>query len=308
MKVNNPKVTVIIPAYNAENVISDTLDSVARQSLSEIEVICVDDESKDGTCEVVKNYAKYDNRISLIKQKNSGPGAARNNALRIAQGQFVAFMDADDYYPDKFVLETSYYNAIFHDVKICGGCMNVLVNDKLIETFGGRNNKYTFEEEGKVAYKDYQFDYGYTRFIYDRQFLINNNLEFPMYKRFQDPPFFVKAMITAGEFYAYTRPVYVYRTDGTVRSCNQEKIIGILSGILDNLKMARENGLNELFDLTIYRLVVGCKDRILQSLDRGEDATRKKLETIMDYVTDNKEDCSKYLEPLSNLVLYKKGV
>jgi glycosyltransferase involved in cell wall biosynthesis len=97
-----PLVSVIIPAYNAENFIEVTLNSVLAQTYRNIEVIIVDDGSKDRTLHLVQQKALEDSRIMLLRQQNQGVAAARNLAIQHAKGEFIAPIDADDiWYPLK---------------------------------------------------------------------------------------------------------------------------------------------------------------------------------------------------------------
>ena len=92
------KVSVIIPVYNVEPYLRQCLDSVVGQTLQEIEIICVDDESTDGSLQILKEYAKKDERIQIITQKNAGAGAARNKGLSQAGGKYLSFLDSDDFF------------------------------------------------------------------------------------------------------------------------------------------------------------------------------------------------------------------
>ena len=92
--------SVIIPVYNAENTIRETLDSVLGQSLKEIEVICVDDGSRDNSVAVIREYMARDPRVSLICQQNRYAGAARNAGIEASKGEYLFFLDADDYVLD----------------------------------------------------------------------------------------------------------------------------------------------------------------------------------------------------------------
>ena len=103
--------SVIIPVYNAENTIPETLDSVLGQSLKEIEVICVDDGSKDGSVNVIREYMARDPRVSLICQQNRFAGAARNAGIAAAKGEYLFFLDADDYVLD-YALEAVCAKAV----------------------------------------------------------------------------------------------------------------------------------------------------------------------------------------------------
>lgn len=99
----NPKVSIIIPVYNAANYIRNTLDSVAGQTYKNLEIICVDDGSTDDSLSILEKYSKADSRISIIRQKNKYAGIARNNGLAHASGDYVMFLDSDDIFEKNMV-------------------------------------------------------------------------------------------------------------------------------------------------------------------------------------------------------------
>lgn len=99
--MTSPVVSVIIPCYNAEKNLSQCIDSIRAQTLEQIEIICVDDGSSDSTLDILQNYQKRDSRIQVIQQKNAGAGAARNVGMEQASGEYLSFLDADDFFePD----------------------------------------------------------------------------------------------------------------------------------------------------------------------------------------------------------------
>ena len=102
--MKRPAVTVIIPAYNAEKYIGKCIESVLGQSWQNFEILVIDDGSTDGTGKVVKDYVKQDARVKYVKQKNMGVAKTRNKGVKMAEGEFVAFIDNDDYI-DKDYLE-----------------------------------------------------------------------------------------------------------------------------------------------------------------------------------------------------------
>ncbi len=91
-----PSVTVVMPAFNAGRTIESSIQSVLEQSLSNLELIVVDDGSSDGTPDLVRELAAEDRRIRLVQQSNAGPSVARNRGAKLARGEVVAFLDADD--------------------------------------------------------------------------------------------------------------------------------------------------------------------------------------------------------------------
>lgn len=99
-------VSIIVPVYNVDSFIAETIESIASQSFTEIEIILVDDGSVDNSYAICENYALKDNRIKLIKQENSGVSIARNNGLLQAKGEYVFFMDSDDTIDSEFILSS----------------------------------------------------------------------------------------------------------------------------------------------------------------------------------------------------------
>ena len=120
-KMNNPKVSIIVPVYNVEKYLPCCIDSLLNQTLTEIEIILVDDESPDDCPAMCDEYAKQDTRIKVIHKKNAGQGFARNDGLEVATGEFVAFVDSDDFV-DVTMYEKLYNTAKEHnlDIAFCG--------------------------------------------------------------------------------------------------------------------------------------------------------------------------------------------
>lgn len=108
-----PLVSVIIPVYKAEEFIRKCVGSVMAQTLKDIEIICVDDGSPDNSLEILKELAAQDSRVKVISQPNGGAGAARNNGLRHATGEYLSFLDADDFFEPN-MLEEAYTCAETH--------------------------------------------------------------------------------------------------------------------------------------------------------------------------------------------------
>ena len=104
------KVSVIVPIYNAGDYLRPALDSILTGTLENIEIICVDDGSTDSSLDIVKEYLEKDSRVRIITETNAGPGHARNNGLKRARGEYVAFLDADDF------LEPTFLDVVIHSI------------------------------------------------------------------------------------------------------------------------------------------------------------------------------------------------
>ena len=119
---NEVKVSVIIPVFNAQRYLDECFDSIQGQTLKEIEIICVDDGSTDESVEMLRKRQENDSRIRILQQKNAGPGAARNTGFRAAEGDYVIFWDADDFFEPEALEEL--YGKITEDqadVCVCNG-------------------------------------------------------------------------------------------------------------------------------------------------------------------------------------------
>ena len=104
------KVSVIVPIYNVKRYLAKCLDSIISQTLKDIEIICVNDGSTDGSEKVLAEYAKKDSRIKIVNRKNGGLSAARNTGMPYATGKYIGFVDSDDYI-EPTMYELMYYNA-----------------------------------------------------------------------------------------------------------------------------------------------------------------------------------------------------
>lgn len=269
------KISVIVPVYNVEKYLPECLDSIINQTLKDIEIICINDGSPDNSLEILKRYAANDARIKIIDKKNEGVGKARNDGIHAAEGEFVAFMDSDDYYPAENVLECLYNAAKENSVKVAGGRKIRLKPAGSIEkdSFFITEHGMKFGAEGLTDYSVYQYDYGYTQYIFERKMLVENSIEFPCYKRFQDPPFFIRAMNTAGSFYAADIDSYCYRLLPGEFKYSMDKTLDYILGLIDNLDYSRSSGLAKLHCLTAMRLDKECSFMAIKNIF-GEDSGR----------------------------------
>lgn len=101
MIVSNPIVSVIVPVHNAEKYLEQCIESILGQTLKNIEVICVNDQSTDGSAAILDGYVEKDPRVSILQSPGLGAGGARNIGLGVARGKYLSFLDADDFFePD----------------------------------------------------------------------------------------------------------------------------------------------------------------------------------------------------------------
>ena len=267
----NVKISVIIPVYNAEDYVLTCLESVLGQEGILIQVICIDDGSSDRSVAIMEEIAQVDDRLSVYAELNGGAGAARNRGIDLAQGRFLAFIDPDDYYPSSSSLAQLYAAALQNGAKMCGGSfISFLPSGEVRLSYYGDETPYTIKEAGFRSLEQDQFDYGWIRFIYQRELFSEQGLRFPLYRWYEDPVFFVNALALAGEYYVIPEPVYCYREDYKEPSWSAAKIRDMLAGIAHNLAFAQRNDLDRLYTRLIYRIDYDYGKAILDAIDDEE--------------------------------------
>ncbi|MGD1416410.1 glycosyltransferase family 2 protein [Bacillus stercoris] len=221
----SPLVSVVIPVYNAEKYLSTCIESVLNQTLRELEVIIVDDGSKDSSKKIIQEYASKDNRIVPIFQENQGVSIARNNALDKAKGDFIVFVDADDrVHEDAY---ESMLNAItHHGVDIVFSEVIWDYEDKsknFIKKFSIDANQPIFRDKIKqVILVDFLYNGSYGGVwnkMFKKSFIEDNNLRFPPNKSLgEDWIFCLEAFTHCDSTYYIDTPYYYYRqvNDGSL--------------------------------------------------------------------------------------------
>jgi len=131
-----PAISIIVPVYNVENYIHKSIESIVSQTLSNIEIILIDDGSTDKSGEIAEYYAKKDSRVKVIHQKNQGVSISRNVGLELAMGEYIGFIDPDDWIDDD-MFEKLYCEAIQNncDVIMCCFSREYIKNNKSVEVF-----------------------------------------------------------------------------------------------------------------------------------------------------------------------------
>lgn len=255
--MDSPRISVIMPVYNGEDYLHESLASFLSQDINRAELICVDDGSTDDTYSILQAYQETNpEKIRIIQQENQGSAIARNNAIEFANGEYCYFLDVDDMIPFSTTLTTLYDLASENAVSIAGGSLLMFDENGSYTDFAGQPGLYgqQFLQDGIINYHEYQFDFGYQRFLYNRVMLIENNVRFPNFRRYQDPPFFVKAMVIADRFYATREITYKYRLRDNHIEWTAESICHLISAILEIASFAAKNDLPDLFNLSLLRL------------------------------------------------------
>lgn len=224
-----PKISVIIPVFNVEEYLSNCLDSILNQSFKDIEIICVNDGSSDNSLQILNQYAANDSRVIVVNKDNEGSGVARNVGLSIAKGEYVFFVDGDDWL-EKNIFEPMLEKAVSDktDILIFGGlsyygetgkCGGYSC-DKLPKKY--LNRVFSANDVKKDIFK---FPSTAWTKLYRREFLTDNYIKFQNIKAGQDQLPFFHSMITAERISVLPLNLYCYRKNrkGAVTAVKKKK-------------------------------------------------------------------------------------
>lgn len=201
------KVSVIIPFYKVEKYAAQCLDSVVSQTLSEIEIICVDDKSPDGSIDIIRKYAEKDSRIRIFQHdKNRGIGGARNTGIAQARGQYIFFLDSDDWLLEDG-LQQLYVAAQHNDVKVVSAPFRRYVEKS-------HSYKRTrVKEKGMFCVTNKNFaslDYNVFK-LYHISIFQDPDIRFSDHLIHEDVEFYWKVFTIYNYIYCLENPVMVYR-------------------------------------------------------------------------------------------------
>ncbi len=274
------KVSVIVPVYNVEDYLIECLTSIINQTLKEIEIICIDDCGTDNSINILKEYAKKDDRIKIISHKeNKGLGPARNTGIKESKGEYISFIDSDDYI-SKDYLENLYNTIIKYDTDIVSTINIKRVVGEAISLYSININKYLsifqkifkknhFEgisnaniKDEKENTKNYPFVVAWNK-LYKKSFLLDNDLFFMDIKKgSEDEDFYQRLLLNSPSISYNHKSIYYYRERNyslTEKYCSDPNfIINNISLMQNSINYCKEKTpdlLNDLY-IRIYELMI----------------------------------------------------
>ena len=303
------KISILVPVYNAKDFLYDSIPSLLNQTFTDIELICVNDGSKDNSLEILNEFASKDSRVKVIDKENGGCGSARNRALDEASGEYIYFFDPDDMI-EKNALELAYDSAVKNDSDVVIFKANIFDKNGISnrETFFNYNRTIDKKDFGNLSFnhiKRYVLKGGYAPWskLYRKDLLDSyEDFKFNLGLAFDDVPFHVKTMLRANRISFINKFLYHYRVDN-VNSVNSTssngfdifKIIDIVKDILikekcmDELK--KEFTIFQVHHMLLYIISTNSADYY--------ETTRQRFKKIEgSYLKDNI-----YLKSYFNLVL-----
>lgn len=253
------KISVIIPVYNAEKYLCQCLDSIINQSFKDIEIICINDGSTDSSAQILSKYANSDPRIKLITQQNRGQALTRNIGIDIAEGEFIAFFDADDWL-ELNCLEKA-FNALNNtDCDFLAFRYNFKDCARDVIYYQSRVSKQILTSERDRLALVIFYSFPVWNKLYRLDFLRNNNLKFPAGLIFEDINFTITSSLLAKKIITIPDYLYNYRLNPkstTANKGNNYIIIKMYQDLINLLKEKRislkaQNVVKSLMYFQIY--------------------------------------------------------
>lgn len=226
------RITVVIPVYNVEKYLKECLDSVLNQTFPDWEAVCVNDGSTDGSAAILDEYASKDGRFKIITQANGGLSSARNTGIKAAKGDYVLFLDSDDWLEPN-ALETISENLEGEDMLCFSGCRyfeetkSFNPPDELLEKVYESGMDYY--NENALQHRDFAFVCVVLR-AYKRTFLIENGLRFKEGIFHEDNLFTPLTCFYAGKVRVFNECLYDYRVrfNSITTTVNTKRLIDLL--------------------------------------------------------------------------------
>lgn len=254
------KVSVVVPVYNVEPYLRDCMDSLVNQTLTDIEIICINDGSPDNSLDILNEYAKNDSRVSVYSQENGGHAVATNKGIDLATGDYLFLMDSDDVL-DLKALELTYEKAIEKEVDFV--LFKAINYDDETDTYY-ETEVYSMNKIAAVVGENV-FDYNDIKELmfeaivtpwsklFKRDFIIENNIRFPEGLIFEDNVFFYEALLKAKRIYflkefLFTRRWYSKSStmNGDLRFLNSIDVANL------TIDVFKENGEFENYKSNLY--------------------------------------------------------
>ena len=231
-----PKVSVIVPIYNVEKYLEKCINSLLSQTLEDIQIILVNDGSKDNSGNIAKEYEKNNkNRIIYVEKENGGLSDARNYGLKYATSDFIAFLDSDDYI-EKNAYEEMYNKAIEEnaDYVECDFIWEFPNKIRVDKQYPYKNKKEMLSFVRVVAWNK----------LIKRQLITDNNLEFPKGLRYEDVEFTYKLIPFINKFAYVDKPfIHYVQREGSIANVQNERTAEIFT-VLDNvIEFYKENNI-----------------------------------------------------------------
>ncbi|MFC0233351.1 glycosyltransferase family 2 protein [Vagococcus entomophilus] len=275
------KLSIIIPCYNVSSTIEKCLSSLLLLNKQDLELICIDDGSKDDTLDILKKYEKLDNRIIVLCQENAGQAVARNQGLNVATGKFITFVDSDDY------IDHHLYNAMLKNINQSPDFDMLIFGYEILSKDGQSLEVRVDKKLGdcqdfvmKFLEDEGDFIGGYSWNKMFKKAILAENCFFDM--KFEDIPFVFNQIMSSNKITYYPVPIYKYiqHPNSTVRTFNRKNLLDRIKALVMVNEVVKSNKKYDAL-LIKYNLLYLLKAYRLNQLCLGDQEVDKEINDRM---------------------------
>ena len=286
----NELISIIVPVFNVEKYLMRCLDSIMKQTYENIEIIVVDDGSTDNSAKIIDNYSMKDKRIIAIHQENGGLSNARNNGLRKCNGNYVAFVDSDDYISEDYI-EILYRLIKKYDVKI--SCCDYKIFSADIEELKQHKNKkyieYVMDKEKYIL--EYLYSEGYYISAWGKLYKkeLFNTIKYPEHVLYEDLNTTYKLALECDKIVCCNAKNYYYfmRADSITKENFSEKQFDMIKNTFEMTEKIKQI-YPEYEKAIIYRNVHACFSTYCRLINSDDKKYSEKKKQILTYINKNK--------------------
>ncbi len=308
-------ISVIVPVYNVEKYLERCIDSILKQTYSDLEILLIDDGSSDNSGKICDEYAKKDNRIKVIHKKNGGISDVRNVGIENAKGDYIGFVDSDDYIADD-MFETLYKLSNENNADISIVSFYEMYNGRLI---GVRDDKTLTKMDKQEALKELLIDTNIQSYMWNKLFKkeLFDNLRFPLGKNFEDIATVLLIFERANKVVLLQEPKYYYlrRDDSIVGHRTNKTYLDYLEVVYDKYLYLKDkypkievyNAYNYVINMIwVYTIICAFDlDEVFNNYDRDYNLL---VEIMKKYGNEITDKLDYYNKAVLNMLLLNKDI
>lgn len=260
-------VSVVMPAYNSEKYIADSIESILKQTYKDFELIVVNDGSVDNTSNIVKKYIHSDSRVRLIEQKNQGVSVARNSGIDAANGEYISFLDADDLWDENFLHYVMEYAKNNTQAEFIYARTIECFSDGRKSIIGSKESKEGYFEDFIAPNNEMRLTFHMSGILVKKKILDKNNIRFVPGVRLSEDTGFYLELLSCTKVHAVDKVLtYYIRRDDSVTSVEWKpyfwkghaEIYEHIGDFVEKHRPQAMNALKKARGYVAYRFILGC--------------------------------------------------
>jgi len=262
----NAMVSIIIPVYNAEMYLKDTLKSIMNQTYKNLEIIIINDGSTDNSQNILEKFASVDNRIKIINQQNMGQAISRNKGIKKSKGEFILFVDSDDFI-DVETVQICLEKIEDNNIVVFG--VNQIIDNKKIVDIKYQTKVYNANKAYEILISNKLFNYSPCNKLCRSDFIKSNNILFPNCRGMEDFLFVLKLFFYSKKIKTIDNVFYNYvQHIGSIsKNFNNDKIINTIKVIREIdlfVQQTKQNKYRKYFINLYYSLIFDTLSLIIR--------------------------------------------